>query len=280
VPLGAVGDLYIGGDGLARGYLNRPELTAERFIPDPFSDEPGARMYKTGDLARYRADGAIEFLGRSDFQVKVRGHRIELGEIESCLLEHPQVRETVVVARELTPGDQRLLAYWAPVNGVTPSVGEFREYCQQHLPEHMVPHHFVKVAALPQTPNGKIDRNALPAFQDGDTDDAAQVLPQGELEQRIAAIWQDVLKTSAVSVTTNFFDLGGHSLLALQVHRRLVEAVQPDLALTDIFRFPTVRAMAEFVASRDTGSDDRERVAVERGNRRRDALAMRARSRS
>ncbi|HLF78080.1 MAG TPA: MupA/Atu3671 family FMN-dependent luciferase-like monooxygenase [Dehalococcoidia bacterium] len=280
VPVGSIGELYIGGDGVARGYLDRPELTAERFVADPFSPLPDARLYRTGDLARYKPDGDLEFLGRTDFQVKIRGHRIELGEIESQLLSHPDVREVVLVASEVSAGDQRLVAYWSAVPGAAPSTETLRQYCRDHLPDYMTPHHFVKIAALPQTPNGKVDRKALPDFtSEAESEPAAEVKPEGELEETIAGIWKDVLKTPSVSVTTNFFDLGGHSLLALQMHRRLVESVQPSLLLTDIFRFPTIRAMTQFIAARDGGADEDGRVAAERASRRREALSQRLRRR-
>ncbi|MCB0026670.1 MAG: AMP-binding protein, partial [Anaerolineales bacterium] len=164
VPVGIPGELLIGGDGLARGYLHRPELTAERFIPDPFSGQPGARLYRTGDLARFRADGRVEFMGRLDFQVKVRGYRIELGEIEHVMDRHPAIREAVVIAREDNPGDKRLVAYYQLQNGAeNPGNGAWRDFLGEHLPDYMIPSQFMPLAEFPLTPNRKVDRKALPA---------------------------------------------------------------------------------------------------------------------
>lgn len=259
LPPGFPGELVIGGKGVVRGYLNRPELTAERFLPDglrPGSGSGSARFYRTGDLVRNRRDGAVEFLGRLDHQVKVRGYRIELGEIESALLAFPGVAEAVVVAREDTPGDVRLVGYWVAAGSVAAvDAAALRSALRERLPEFMVPAHLVALPALPQTPNGKIDRKALPPPQGavaaaaGGTagEAAAYQAPAGDLEQTIAEVWRDVLKLAQVGVRDNFFDLGGHSLLAVQAHRRLREALQVDLAITDIFRFPTIEALSRFL---------------------------------
>ncbi|MFN3414706.1 MAG: MupA/Atu3671 family FMN-dependent luciferase-like monooxygenase [Caldimonas sp.] len=262
VPVGVPGELVIGGKGVVRGYLHRPELTAERFLPHPFRGAAGGRVYRTGDLARQRPDGTVEFLGRLDHQVKVRGYRIELGEIEARLLSHPAVREAVVVAREDSPGDVRLVAYHVPHTGQMPTAAQLRDHLRAGLPEYMVPSHFVSLAALPQTPNGKIDRKALPAPDSGPAPAPAAsfVAPTSDLEQSIAAIWRDVLKLPQVGTRDNFFDLGGHSLLAVQAHRRLREALGRDLSITDIFRFPTIESLSAYL-----GQNGADGVAVQQG---------------
>ena len=248
VPIGVAGELHIGGVGLARGYLNRSELTAERFIPDPFSDEPGARLYKTGDLARYRPDGNIDFLGRTDHQVKVRGLRIELGEIEAVLEGHPVVRRAVALAREDTPGDKRLVAYVVPEGEDAPNVGELRGFLKERLPDYMVPSAFVTLEALPLTPNGKVDRQALPAPDGARPElEATYVVPQTGVERAIAAVWQEALNVEKVGIYDNFFDLGGHSLMMVMVHNRLQEMFDRDLSVVEMFRYPTISALAEYL---------------------------------
>ncbi|WP_143281753.1 non-ribosomal peptide synthetase, partial [Caballeronia cordobensis] len=241
MPPGAVGELYIGGAGVARGYLNRPELTAERFIDDPFV--AGARMYRTGDIARYRPDGNIEFLGRNDHQVKIRGFRIELGEIEAQIASHPAVREAVVIARarhEATQ-DQQLIAYVTLVSEV--EAGDLREHLNSRLPDYMVPSAFVTLDALPLTPNGKLDRRALPDPQWQDL--AAYVAPRSSLEHSLAECFASVLGLERVSVFDNFFALGGHSLLATQLVSRLREALAIELPLRTLFDAPSVASLAE-----------------------------------
>ena len=249
VPIGVVGELYIGGAGLARGYLNRPELTAEKFIPHPFSNEPGARLYKTGDLVRFRPDGNLEFIGRIDHQVKVRGFRIELGEIEGLLGQHPGVREAVVMAREDVPGDQRLVAYVVPATDAALTASQLRNFVKAQLPEYTIPSAFVLMDVLPLTTNGKVDRRALPA-PDSDRPELEVVYqaPQTELEQAIATIWQDVLHLERVGIHDNFFDLGGYSLLMVQVHQRLLERLKQDIALVEMFEYPTISSLAKFLS--------------------------------
>ncbi|HKW35891.1 MAG TPA: amino acid adenylation domain-containing protein [Candidatus Acidoferrum sp.] len=221
VPVGVIGELYIGGDGLARGYLNSPKLNAEKFIPDPFHSQTGARLYKTGDLARYREDGNIECLRRVDNQVKIRGFRIELSEIESVLRKHPTVGDACVIVREDTSGDLRLVAYIVPSNGQLCSLEVLRQWVKEKVPSYMVPM-LVSLEKLPLTPNGKIDRRALPApAQDELRDEQSFEEPREPIEEALASIWTDVLKVPRVSVYDNFIDLGGHSLLALQVTDRL-----------------------------------------------------------
>ncbi len=250
VPIGTPGELYIGGDGLARGYLNRPDLTAERFVPNPYSDEPGTRLYRTGDLVRYLPDGNgnIEFLGRIDNQVKIRGFRIELGEIETVLGQHSGVREVVVTAREDVPGDKRLVAYIVPHPAHSPTAGELRAYLKERLPDYMVPSAFVPVWEMPLTPNGKVDRKALPAPEYGRSEeDSDYVGPRTPVEEEMARIWASVLGVECVSVHDNFFDIGGHSLGATQIISRLREAFHVELPLRNLFETPTVAGLAESV---------------------------------
>ena len=232
VPVGVPGELHIGGDGLARGYHNRPELTAERFIPNPFSEEPGARIYKTGDLARYLPDGNIEFLGRIDHQVKIRGFRIELGEIEAVLGQHPAVTETVVLAREDKQGNKRLVAYIVRYQGSTISTSELRNFLRQKLPDYMIPSAFVMLDSLPLTPNGKIDRKALPEPDSERPDlEDSYIAPRSPIEKVLAGIWCEVLGLNQVGVHDNFFELGGHSLLATQVISRLRNVFEVEIPL-------------------------------------------------
>jgi amino acid adenylation domain-containing protein len=247
-PVGVPGELYIGGANLARGYLNRPELTAERFVPNPFSAERGARLYRTGDLARYMPDGAIEFLGRSDHQVKVRGVRIELGEIEAALSHHPAVREAVVVAREDVAGDKRLVAYLVSNQHPAPAVGELRAFLKQRLPEYMAPGAFVTLEAMPLTPNGKVDRRALPEPEKARPDlESAFVAPRTPVEEKLAEIAAQLLRIEKPGVHDNFFELGGHSLLATQLISRLRNAFQVELPLRSVFTGPTIAELAEAI---------------------------------
>ena len=248
VPIGAPGELYIGGEGLARGYLHRPDATAERFIPDTFSGISGARLYKTGDLARYLPDGNIVFLGRLDHQVKIRGFRIELGEIESVLRRHESIRDVVVTAREDVPGDKRLAAYIIPDEGQTLTVGALREYLKEKLPEYMVPGAFVMLEKFPLTPNGKIDRKALPAPTSQRPELAsAYVVPQTEMERNLAAIWQEVLRLEKIGIQDNFFEAGGYSLLAVRVISRIKKDFQVDLALLSFFENPTITGLVQSI---------------------------------
>jgi len=247
VPVGVQGELYIGGVGLARGYLNRPELTAEKFIPSPFSEAPGARLYKTGDLVRYLLDGNLAFLGRLDHQVKIRGFRIELGEIEAVLRQHPAVQECVVLAREDTPGDLRLVAYVIQDTHYQPepSLTEFRRFVQKKLPEHMVPSALVLLDALPLTPNGKVDRRALPAPEQARPDlEGGFVAPRTPVEEVLVGIWADVLNLKRIGIHDDFFDLGGHSLKAAQVRARMCDAFQLELPLRSLFEMPTIAELA------------------------------------
>ncbi len=247
-PVGVSGELYIGGVQLARGYRGRAELTAERFVPDPHSAEPGARMYWTGDVAWFREDGAIEYVGRADNQVKLRGHRIELGEVENALATHHCTAEVVVVLREEAPGDKRLVAYVVTRDGAAVTAGELREHLKGQLPDYMVPSRFVMLAQMPLTPNGKLDRRALPAPDHSRPDMGGHfVSARTPVEEVLTGIWCEVLRLDAVGVDDSFFELGGHSLLATQAISRVRESFGVDLGLRVLFEHPTVRGMAKVV---------------------------------
>jgi amino acid adenylation domain-containing protein len=245
VPIGVPGEVYIGGAGLARGYLRRAEITAERFMPDQFGGQPGARMYKTGDQARYLPDGRLEYLGRLDHQVKVRGYRIELGEIEAALLRQPAIRQAVVVARQESETEQRLVAYVVAEQETEFKVSEARQALRKQLPEYMVPQVVVILEEMPLTANGKVDRRRLPAPEQARPElEKAYVAPGNEVEQQIAAIWQEVLHVERVGIHDNFFDLGGHSLLATQVVSRIRDALRTELPLRNIFETPTIAGLS------------------------------------
>ncbi|MFP2933517.1 amino acid adenylation domain-containing protein, partial [Pyxidicoccus sp. 3LG] len=247
VPQGTPGELYVSGDGLARGYLQRPDLTAERFLPNPFSSTPGARMYRTGDVGRHRADGAVEFVGRTDFQVKVRGFRIELGEVETTLYSHPEVREAIVIAREDAPGNKRLVGY---VTARTASLDApaLRAFLQQRLPEYMVPSAFVVLEEFPRTPNGKVDRKALPA-PEARPEFRPFIPPSSATEVRLAALWSELLGLPEVSALDDFFELGGHSLLATRLVSRIRSTFEVELPLRALFEASTLSALAARVES-------------------------------
>jgi amino acid adenylation domain-containing protein/non-ribosomal peptide synthase protein (TIGR01720 family) len=246
VPIGASGELLLGGQGLARGYFGRPGLTAERFVPDPFSGEPGARLYRSGDRVRTRRDGQLEFLGRVDRQVKVRGFRIEPGEIEEALLRHPALQAAAVAAWPDPSGGLRLAAYVVPAAGAAaPGVAELRSFLKDHLPEHMLPAVFVALEKLPLTPSGKVDRGALPAPDASRPSLAREIVPPSTpIEEALAEIWREVLKTGEIGVQDNFFELGGHSLLATQVLARIRDRLHIDLPLIILFEMPTIEELA------------------------------------
>lgn len=256
VPVGVSGELHLGGDGLARGYMNRPELTAEKFIPDPFSGKPGARMYKSGDLAKYRPDGIIECLGRIDHQVKIRGFRIELGEIETVLGQHPAVRSAVVVARKDESGADSLAAYVIPHAGQDAQPATLRKFLASRLPDYMVPAHFLSLEQFPLTPNGKIDRKALPApDKSAEGPERPIVAPHDDAERDLLAVWEEVLKVKPISVTDNFFDLGGHSFLAAVLIAKIQQQLKHTLPLATLFAAPTVEKMARALHERlETGT--------------------------
>ena len=274
-PLGVPGEIYAGGEGLARAYLNRPDLTATRFVPNPYSTVPGARLYRTGDRGRYLPDGQLEFLGRVDQQVKVRGFRIEPGEIEAVLCRHDAVRDAIVVAREERNGETRLVAY---VVGEAPTPelpGELRKYLQERLPDYMVPSAWVTLDALPLTTNGKVDRKALPAPDSQRPELAsAYIAPRSAIERDIAAVWQQVLGIENVGANDNFFDLGGHSLQAVQVHGKLRAKFEKNLLLFELFQFPTIAAMAKYISNGYREESSAEQ-GVERAETRRELRSRR-----
>ncbi len=270
VPLGACGEVFLGGDGVSMGYWRRPDLTAERFLPDPLGGRPGGRLYRTGDLARHRPDGSVDYLGRADHQVKVRGVRMELGEIEAALRAHPAVAETVAAVRDVrdvravrdaAPGGRQLIAWLVPVAGGPaggpagglvggPSASELRRFLAERLPEAMIPAAFVPLAALPLNRNGKVDREALPAPDTGRLRlDGAYAPPRTPDEKTLAAIWQDVLGNDRIGVDDNFFELGGSSLLVVELEARLREAFHREIPIVEMFRHPTIRSFAEALAA-------------------------------
>lgn len=338
VPVGVPGELWIAGDGVARGYWRRPDLTAERFVPNPFLAEAGsrkpeteegreetasnserqtpnselrtpnskpqtpdskletpnskletpnserrasARMYRTGDLVRHRADGVIDFLGRVDHQVKLRGHRIELGEIEAALMQHSEIRQAVVVLRQDNPDDPQLTAYLVAAGAELPAPVALRDFLKQKLPEHMVPAVYVTLPEMPLTPNGKVDRKALPAPQAGRVQPTGTfVAPLAGVEQAVAAIWRDILHVETIGAEDNFFDFGGHSLQVVQVQNRLRETIGVDVPVLKLFQFPTLRALARFIDEREapTGDDSFRRTIDERTQRRQAAMTIRRRN--
>ncbi|HEY4596324.1 MAG TPA: amino acid adenylation domain-containing protein, partial [Thermoanaerobaculia bacterium] len=259
LPVGVPGELLIGGVQVGRGYLARPDLTAERFVPDPVSGEAGARLYRTGDLARRLPDGAVDFLGRLDHQVKLRGLRIELGEIEAALSRHPAVAQAVVMMREDTPGNPLLAAYYVPA-GEPADADALRAALRKELPEHMVPSWLLSLDALPLTASGKVDRKALPA-PDAERSGREFVAPEGEVQERLAAIWAEILRVERVGARDSFFELGGHSLIATQVLSRVREAFGVELPLRALFETPTVAGLAEAVIQKGLERADDDLLA-------------------
>ncbi|HEX5872595.1 MAG TPA: amino acid adenylation domain-containing protein, partial [Longimicrobium sp.] len=275
VPVGVPGELYVAGVGLARGYLGRPALTAERFIPNPFGG-PGARMYATGDRVRWTARGELEFLGRTDEQVKLRGYRIEVGEIEAALLAHPALAQAAVVLR--SEGGGRLAAYLAPAEGArVPAAAELREHLRGRLPDYMVPSAWVPMDALPMTPNGKVDRKALPAPA---AESRAAARPQSGVERRIARVWEEVLGISGVGLDDNFFEIGGHSMLVARMQERLAAELGREMTVVELFQFPTIAALAAHLdaagAAASSASPPKPEAApaeaTERGSSRREMM--------
>jgi len=250
MPIGTIGEIYIGGDGLALGYFNRSELTDERFVPNPFSNQLGAKLYKTGDLARYRPDGNIEFLGRIDNQVKVRGFRIELGEIEAVLSQYPTIQRSVVILREDIPADKRVVAYFEPIIGQEPDITELRSFFKQKLPDYMIPNAFVSLESLPLSPNGKIDRKKLPAPDGTNLNlQASYVPPRNPTEQQVADVWTQVLNIEKIGIHDNFFELGGYSLLATQIIARMRKIFTVELSLRNFFEASTIADLSERVTT-------------------------------
>jgi amino acid adenylation domain-containing protein len=263
-PVGVAGELHIGGIGVARGYLSRPELTAERFIHDPFGSEPGARLYKTGDLARYLPDGEIEYLGRVDHQVKIRGFRIELGEIEAAIRQFPGILETVVVAREDTPGDKRLIAYVVPAKPDSLNSDELRESLRKNLPEHMIPAAFVPLSELPLTSSGKMDRRALPApnYQSAQPGQE-HVEPRNQTEKTMATIWAEVLQLNKIGIYDNFFQLGGHSLLAVRLFSQISRTFGKTISMNTLFQTPTIAELSRLIDSKADAVPKNRLIAIQ-----------------
>ncbi len=264
VPSGVIGELYIGGAGVARGYVRRPDLTAEKFVPNPFGGEPGTRLYRTGDLVRYIASGNLEYLGRRDNQIKIRGYRIELGEIEAVFSQHEAVREVVVVARAHEHGpEKQLVAYLVTVLGQTPTVTELRKFLREQLPEYMIPASFVFLEKMPLTNSGKIDRAALPqASGERPKVDQEYVAPATEVQKSIAAIWQEVLRLDKVGVNDNFFDLGANSLLMVRVRSKLLSDLNRDVSMLDLFKHTTIDSLAKFLSGEQEEENKLQQVRI------------------
>jgi amino acid adenylation domain-containing protein len=282
VPLGIHGELYIGGDGLARGYFNHSELTAEKFILNPFSDNPKSRLYKTGDLVRHRPDGRLDFLGRIDHQVKIRGFRIELGEIEVVLSQHAMVQEVIVTVREDTPGDKRLVAYIVVKAQKEFSTTELRQFLQDKLPDYMVPSAFVLLETLPLTPNGKIDRQVLPQPEEQLADlETSYIAPQSDIEQKMATFLQSVLQVNQVGLYDNFFDLGGNSLLLVQVQEKLEKVLNQDVPVIALFQYPTINALSHYLEPSLTPQNDQTafQEGYDRATKKRDVRQQRRKKR-
>jgi natural product biosynthesis luciferase-like monooxygenase protein len=279
LPVGLAGELHIAGLGLALGYFDHPDLTGLRFIPNLFGREPGARLYKTGDLARYREGGSIEFLGRMDQQVKVRGYRIELEEIEAVLNEHHGVTDAVVTVREDVPGDKRLAAYLVPARPWSGDGEEIEAYLRQKLPDYMIPSSFVTLDKLPLTSNGKVDRKELPAVEVARKRLGAEYIqPKGELEELIAGIWRQAMKVDKIGREDNFFDLGGHSLLLAQVHEQLCQALGRSLPLVKMLEYPTVSSLARLLSQEQIDSLSIKQQNLERAEKLRAGLGRQRRT--
>jgi amino acid adenylation domain-containing protein len=275
VPVGVPGEICVGGAGVGRGYLNRPDLTAQKFIPDPFRSEPGARLYRSGDLGRALPNGDLEYLGRIDHQVKIRGFRIELGEIESVLNQHPGVRESVVIPREDLPGERSLVAYLITRTGADICLPALRELVRARLPEYMMPAAFVFIDRLPLTVNGKLDTAALPAPDKSTAErPIAFVAPETELQRAIASIWQDVLNLPAAGLDDNFFDLGGNSIRLAQVHGRLQGLLGRQFPITDLFAYTNIRALAAHFGSLAQTASSTSTIQ-DRARHQREALSVR-----
>jgi acyl carrier protein len=253
VPAGVAGELYIAGAGLARGYLGRFGLTAERFVADPFSAAAGARLYRTGDLVRYAGDGRLEYVGRLDAQVKLRGHRVELGEVEAVVRRHPGLRDVAVGLEHDSRGNPRLVGYVVGAGGEPPGPEELKRHARRWLPEVMVPASWVALEGLPLTVHGKVDRARLGAGMPGPREPAASGEPQTALERELAAIWSEVLGVAHVGTHDNFFDLGGHSLNATLIISRIHQQLCSGVSLRDLFDAPTVSQLAEIIEDAPTG---------------------------
>ncbi|MEM9905080.1 MAG: amino acid adenylation domain-containing protein, partial [Cyanobacteria bacterium P01_D01_bin.44] len=282
VPIGVPGELHIGGDSLARGYLNRPELTAEKFIDNPFSceNDPRSRLYKTGDLCCYLPDGNVQFLGRIDHQVKVRGFRIELEEIESTLLQHPVINEALVIAREDSPGDQRIVAYLTFDPAQTVTINQLQTFLKGKLPHYMMPSAFVMLDSIPLTPNGKVDRGALPQPESRPKLEEAYVMPQTEVEKILATVWQEMLQVEKVGINDNFFSMGGHSLLLIKIQAKLSEIFEKELSIIEFFKYPTIKELAQYIADKSDlqrAESSSSKLIYDRASRQKEAIRRRQR---
>jgi acyl carrier protein len=262
VPSGVPGELYIGGLNVARGYLHKPGLTAERFVPNPYTTRPGERLYRTGDLAKYLPDGAIEFLGRADEQVKIRGYRVELGEVEAALLRHPALQTVAAVAWAESAMTRRLVAYVVPKPGVdSPAASELKLFLKQTLPEFMLPSAFVFLDQLPLTASGKVARRLLPPPDRDAAHTENFVLPRTPIEEQVAAIWCSLLEIKQVSIHDDFFGLGGHSLIATQLVARLNEAFDLELPVRTIFDRPTIAELSAIIVEKRSEAADEALLA-------------------
>jgi acyl carrier protein len=268
------GEVYIGGAGLARGYHKRPDLTASHFIPHPFSREKGARLYKTGDSALYLPDGNIEFLGRLDQQVKIRGFRIELEEIEAVLVQYPGVEQAMVLVSEKAPNDYYLRACIVPNGGPAPAVDDLRAFLKEHLPQYMIPSSFVFQEALPLLPNGKLDRKVVQQETLREESRAAYIGPRTELEEVISKVWEESLRLDQVSTKDNFFDVGGHSLLMVKVQSKLKEALNREISMTDLFKYPTISSLAQYLNNGQSESASQDQIQS-RAERQKEAVQRR-----
>ncbi|MFI5218625.1 MAG: amino acid adenylation domain-containing protein [Bacteroidia bacterium] len=267
VPIGVAGEIYIGGEGLARGYLNRPELTAEKFVPNPFSIEEGSRLYKTGDLGKFIPDGNIEFLGRIDNQVKLRGYRIELGEVESVLHSHPKITEHIVMVKEDSRGDKKLVAWLVADSKHENLVSEIRSFLKDKLPEFMIPSVFVLMDKMPMTPNGKIDRKALPDWEikvkSENESDSEILLQQSSTEESLVDIWKEILNISHVGIKDNFFELGGHSLIGVRMFIEIENRLGVKLNLQSLFKAPTIEELAKIIDKEESTIEWKPLVALQ-----------------
>lgn len=273
VAPGREGELFAGGDGVARGYLNSPDLTAERFLPDPYSSNFNARMYRTGDRARWREDGTLEFLGRIDTQVKILGRRIELGEIEACLLHHPTVRRACVIAKSDEAGNKRLIAYCVPANRDLLSAQDLKDFLSSKLPAFMVPATYAPISELPLNANGKVDRSALPA-PPATSKDVSFQRPSSNLEEMVSDVWKKVLQLDHVGSNDNFFDLGGDSLSIVAAHSQLQKVLEREIEITDLFEFTTIHALSQHLA-RNAPEDSVFSAVQHQAQRQREAFAKR-----
>jgi len=280
VPEGVAGELLIAGDGVVRGYFERPELNEERFIPDPYSKEPDAHMYRTGDLVRYRNDGLVDYLGRMDNQVKIFGYRIELGEIEAQILQYHDIYEAAVILYSQSANDKRLVAYISTKAGATLDLDSLKTFVQKDLPHFMRPAIYIQLDKLPLTPNGKIDRNALPEpdQQNRQAKQAEYVQPENDLQKTIADIWQSTLGIHDIGMSDNFFDLGGHSLLVIEVLGKLREVIEKPIKMTDMFRFPTIAQLSDFLAAEDEDPNVKLASSKDRAAARKNAVGRRRRN--